>query len=240
MGVRSIRDFTANAAHELRTPLALIRTEVEVTLARAPLGGEYREAFEQVQSETVRMTALIDNLLMLARVDAETERLRREPIEANQLIRRVGEKWRNAMRMALIQFRLETTSEPAFVWGDVDALHRLLTILLDNAVRYTPPGGTVVLKVARNDGFVTFTVHDTGIGIPHQYHDRVFERFYRIDRRRGSGSGLGLALAKLIAEKHGTTISLDSETGKGTSFEFAIPTATVASPANSKQLSVPG
>jgi heavy metal sensor kinase len=232
VGVRSIRDFTANAAHELRTPLALIRTEAEVTLGVPRSGSEYREAFEQVQSETVRMTALIDNLLMLARVDAETDWIRREPIEANQLISQVGEKWRNAMRLALIHFRLERTSEPVFVWGDIDNLDRLLTILLDNAIRYTPPGGTVSLKAAETDGRVVFTVRDSGIGIPREYQDRVFDRFYRVDRRRGGGAGLGLALAKIIAEKHGTTILLDSETGKGTSFEFAIDTATVASPAN--------
>ena len=237
IGVRSIRDFTANAAHELRTPLALIRTEVEVTLGVPRSGSEYREAFEQVQSETVRMTALIDNLLMLARVDAETDWIRREPIEANQLIGQVGEKWRNAMRLALIDFRLERTSEPVFVWGDVDNLHRLFTILLDNAIRYTPPGGTVRLKAAEKDGHVVFTVRDTGIGIPHEYQDRVFDRFYRVDRRRGGGAGLGLALAKVIAEKHGTTLLLDSETGKGTSFEFAIATATVASQANCNQVS---
>ena len=158
-------------------------------------------------------------------------------VQANQLIGQVGEKWRNAMRLALIDFRLERTSEPVFVWGDVDNLHRLFTILLDNAIRYTPPGGTVRLKAAEKDGHVVFTVRDTGIGIPHEYQDRVFDRFYRVDRRRGGGAGLGLALAKVIAEKHGTTLLLDSETGKGTSFEFAIATATVASQANCNQVS---
>lgn len=229
VGVRSIRDFTANAAHELRTPLALIRTEVEVALAAPRSAADYREACEQVQMETVRMTALIDNLLMLARVDAEAESLRPEPIETNQLLLRVGEKWKNAMRAALLNFTVNTPMDPVFIWGDMDSLQRLLTILLDNAVRYTPPGGAVILQAARSGGRVCFDVRDTGLGIAKEHHTRIFDRFYRVDRTRG-GSGLGLALAKWIAEKHGTVISLQSESGRGSAFQFSVPELTVASP----------
>ncbi len=231
IGVRSIRDFTANAAHELRTPIALIRTEVEVALSLPRSASEYREACEQVQLETVRMTALIDNLLMLARVDAETEGVRLQPVEANQLARRVGEKWKNAMRLALLDFAVETTPEPLFVLADADSVPRLLTILLDNAVRYTPPGGAVTLQVARSHGSILFSVRDTGVGIAPEHQPRVFDRFYRVDRTRG-GSGLGLALAKWIAEKHGTTISLNSTIGKGTAFQFSLSEALVDSTSN--------
>jgi heavy metal sensor kinase len=234
LGVCSIRDFTANAAHELRTPLALIRTEVEVALSVPRSASEYREACEQVQIETVRMTALIDNLLMLARVDAETESVYLEPVEANKLILRVGEKWKNAMRLALLEFNVNSMIEPAFVTGDAESLQRLLTILLDNAVRYTPPGGAVSLEVTQNEGRVIFTVRDTGIGIAPEHQARVFDRFYRVDRTRSGsgGSGLGLALAKWIAEKHGTSISLDSAVGQGTCCVFSIPAAVVVSAAN--------
>jgi heavy metal sensor kinase len=229
LGVCSIRDFTANAAHELRTPLALIRTEVEVALSVPRSASEYREACEQVQMEAVRMTSLIDNLLMLARVDAETEIVHLEPIEANKLVLRVGEKWKNAMRLALLDFSVKSMTEPAWALGDSDSLQRLLTILLDNAVRYTPPGGAVGLQVTQSQGHVTFAVRDTGIGIAPEHHARVFDRFYRVDRKRGGsgGSGLGLALAKWIAEKHGTSISLESAAGIGTCCSFSIP-ATVA------------
>jgi heavy metal sensor kinase len=235
LGVRSIRDFTANAAHELRTPLALIRTEVEVALSVPRSAREYREACEQVQLETVRMTGLIDSLLMLARVDAGTEALRCEPIDANQLISHLAEKWKNAMRLALLDFSLDTAMKPVLVSGDIDSLRRLLTILLDNAVRYTPPGGAIHLQVAQSDGLVIFTVRDTGIGIAPEHQPRVFDRFYRVERTRGGasgGSGLGLALAKWIAEKHGTNLLLESAVGKGTSFQFAIPEAVAASPSN--------
>lgn len=237
-GVRSIRDFTANAAHELRTPLALIRAEVEVALSRPRTAEEYREACEQVQLETVRMTGLIDSLLMLARVDAGTENLRFAPIEANQLIRHVGEKWKTAMRLAHLDFSLETEPSPVFISGDTNSLQRLLTILLDNAVRYTRPGGTVNLRIARADSWVVFSVHDTGIGIAPEHQHRVFDRFYRVDRTRGGalgGSGLGLALAKWIAERHGTNVSLQSIVGKGTCFQFAIREVVAPSPVSADE-----
>lgn len=235
-GVRSIRDFTANAAHELRTPLALIRAEVEVALSKPRATEEYREACEQVQMETVRMTGLIDSLLILARADAGMEALRFESLEANRLTLQVGEKWKTAMRLALLDFSVETEPEPVFVRADINGLQRLLTILLDNAVRYTQPGGSVHLRVAHEDGRVIFTVRDTGVGIAPEHQPRVFDRFYRVDRARGGasrGSGLGLALAKWIAEKHGTSLSLESTVGKGSSFGFVLSDTVRVSPSTS-------
>jgi signal transduction histidine kinase len=229
-GVRSIRDFTANAAHELRTPLALIRTEVEVALSRMRTAEEYREACEQVQLQSVRMTGLIDSLLMLARVDAGTETLCSELVDANQLARQVEDKWKNSMRLALLEFTLHTEPGEVFISADRSSLQRLLTILLDNAVRYTPPGGFVILRVSRHDGNVVFTVHDSGIGIAPEDTARVFERFYRVERTRGAasgGSGLGLAIANWIAEKHQTFISLESKLGKGSHFQIAFRQAVI-------------
>jgi heavy metal sensor kinase len=236
-GVRSIRDFTANAAHELRTPLALIRTEVEVALSKPRAAEEYREACEQVQMETVRMSGLIDSLLILARADAGMEALRFELVDANRLAIEVGEKWKTAMLLAFLDFSVETPAEPAFVRGDMNALPRLLTILLDNAVRYTQPGGVVNLRVAREGGLVRFTVKDSGIGIAPEHQPRVFDRFYRVDRTRGNtsrGSGLGLALAKWIAEKHGIGILLESTLGKGSCFGFTMSAVDGASATNSQ------
>lgn len=225
-GVRSIRDFTANAAHELRTPLALIRAEVEVALSKPRAADEYREACEQVQMETVRMTGLIDSLLLLARADAGMEALRFELLDANKLTLQVGEKWKTAMRLAFLDFTVETAPEPLWVKADINGLQRLLTILLDNAVRYTQPGGSVYLRVGLQDACVLFAVQDTGIGVAPEHQPRIFDRFYRVDRMRGSasrGSGLGLALAKWIAEKHGANLSVESSVGKGSTFEFPLP-----------------
>ena len=237
-GVRSIRDFTANAAHELRTPLALIRTEVEVALSMTSRPAEeYREACQHVQLESVRMTGLIDGLLMLARVDSGNETLRFESIEANHLVRQTGEKWKTSMLQALLDFHVELTPEPVFVSGDSDGLQRLLTILLDNALHYTQPGGSVNLCVACEDNRVLFTVTDTGIGIAPEHQTRVFDRFYRVDRTRGCtfrGAGLGLALARWIAEKHGTTLSLKSTVGEGSSFSFGLCAVSTAPQSNSE------
>jgi signal transduction histidine kinase len=236
-GVRSIRDFTANAAHELRTPLALIRTEVEVTLSMMSRSAEdYREACQHVQLESVRMTGLIDGLLMLARVDSGNETLCFESIEANHLVRQTGEKWKTSMLQALLDFRVELMPAPVFVSGDIDSLQRLLTILLDNALHYTQPGGSVNLRVACEDNRVLFTVADTGIGIAPEHQPRVFDRFYRVDRTRGCtfhGAGLGLALARWIAEKHGTALSLESTPGRGSSFSFELRAVSTAPRSNS-------
>src|SRR5580692_8795912 len=237
-GVRSIRDFTANAAHELRTPLALIRTEVEVALSMTSRPAEeYREACQHVQLESVRMTGLIDGLLMLARVDSGNETLRFESIDANHLVRQTGEKWKTSMLQALLDFYVELTPEPVFVSGDSDGLQRLLTILLDNALHYTQPGGSGNLCVTCEDNRVLFTVADTGIGIAPEHQTRVFDRFYRVDRTRGCtfrGAGLGLALARWIAEKHGTTLSLKSTVGEGSSFSFGLCAVSTAPQSNSE------
>jgi heavy metal sensor kinase len=224
-GVRAIKDFTANAAHELRTPLALIRAEVEVALSRPRSAEDYREACEQVQAETVRMTSLIDSLLLLARVDAGTEALRFELLSAHRLVSQVAEKWKTSMRLAMLDFRVETGPQPAMIEADNNSLQRLLTILLDNAYRCTPPGGSITLSVTRENGRVSFTVRDTGVGIAAEHQPRIFDRFYRVERNwpaASQGSGLGLALAKWIVEKHRASLTLESAVGEGSSFQFAI------------------
>jgi heavy metal sensor kinase len=238
-GVRSVRNFTANAAHELRTPLALIRTEVEVALSRPRTADEYRESCEQVQIEAVRLTGLIDSLLMLARVDAGTETLRFEPLDANQLVQRLGDKWKTVTRLAFLDFKIELAPAPVFIHGDSNSLQRLLTILLDNAVRYTPPGGAITMSIEKQNGGVVFSVKDTGIGISPEHQPRIFERFYRVDRVRNDvnqGSGLGLALAQWISEKHHGTLSVESAVAVGTTLRFSIaekietPSSIIAAP----------
>ncbi len=225
-GVCSMRDFVANASHEMRTPLALIRTEVEVALARPRSAEQYREACEQVQIESVRATGLIDSLLMLARCDSESMPLRLQPVDANQLAVQAGAKWKRAMAQALLDFSVALAPVQASILGDASNLERLFAILLDNALRYTPPGGSVQLEVACEQNQVIFTVRDSGMGIAAEHHSRIFDRFYRADRTHGGnsrGAGLGLALAKWIAEKHGGCLGLQSEEGQGSCFTFGMP-----------------
>lgn len=224
-GVRSIRDFTANAAHELRTPIALIRTEVEVALSFSRSNEEYRESYTNVHQETIRMTGLIDNLLVLARTDAGAEVLRFETIDAAQLVRRMGEKWSACLLQALLEFHIETGEAPLPMRCDLLSMQRLLNILMENAWRYTPPGGSITLRAIAENGRVLLEVRDTGIGIAAQHLPRIFERFYRVDPTRSGqlgGSGLGLALAKWIADQHHATLTVESQVGVGTRFLLRI------------------
>jgi heavy metal sensor kinase len=224
-GVRSIREFTANAAHELRTPVALIRTEVEVAMSFPRSTGEYRESCANVQQETIRMAGLIDNLLLLARTDAGAEVLRFEVVDAVQLTRRVGEKWSASMRQALLEFHPEYSDAPLQVRCHVLSMQRLLNILLDNACRYTPPGGSIRLRVSEENESVLLEVSDTGIGIDAKHLPHIFGRFYRVDQprsRQADGSGLGLALAKWIADQHGAALTVESQVGVGTRFCLAM------------------
>jgi heavy metal sensor kinase len=224
-GVRSIRDFTANAAHELRTPIALIRTEVEVVLSFLRSNEEYRESYTNVHQETIRMTGLIDNLLVLARTDVGAEVLRFETIDAAQLVRRVGEKWNACLMQALLEFHIEAGDVLLPMRCDLLSMQRLLNILMENAWRYTPPGGSITLRATAENERVLLEVRDTGIGIDAQHLPRIFERFYRVDPTRSGqlgGSGLGLALAKWIADQHHATLTVESQVGLGTRFLLRI------------------
>jgi signal transduction histidine kinase len=224
-GNRSVRDFTSNAAHELWPPVALMRAEVETALSSPRSNEEYRESFANLQQETIHMSGLLDNMLMLARADAGTEILSYEVIDAGRLVRRVGEKWSHSMRQALLEFHVETCGAPAPICVDLVSIQRLLNILLENACRFTPPGGSITLRATADTERVLLEVRDTGIGISGEHLPRLFQRFYRVDSARSrqlGGSGLGLALAKWIADQHHATLIVESEIGIGTCFRFTI------------------
>lgn len=224
-GVRSIQDFTTNAAHELRTPIALIRAEVEVALFSPRSNTEYRESCANVQKETVRMTELIESLLMLARTDAGVEALQFEIVDAAQLVRQVGNKWNASMSQTNLEFRTEISDAPMAVLCDPLGIQRLLNILLENARRYTPAGGLVTLCATSVNGSVLLEVSDTGIGIPEECLSRIFERFYRVDQVRSrelGGSGLGLAIAKWVADQHQATLTVESQMNAGSRFVVRI------------------
>ncbi len=224
-GNRSIQDFTANASSELRSPVALIRTEVDAALSSPRSNEEYRESFANLQQEVIHMGGLLDNMLMLARADAGKEILNYEVIDAGRLARRVGEKWSPSMRQALLEFHVETCCAPALIRADLVSIQRLLNILLENACRYTPPGGSITLRATADTERVLLEVRDTGIGISGEHLPRLFQRFYRVDSvrsRQQGGSGLGLALAKWIADQHQATLIVESEIGVGTCFRVAI------------------
>ena len=225
-GYQSVRSFTANAAHELRSPVALLRAEAEVALAFPRDAGYYRDTCERVLHNSAQMTRLIDQLLSLARADAGVEVLRLEPVNLPDLIEEVTEEWAERFTEAQIEFLCAVDTSELWVEADYVALKRLLNILLENAWRYTPSGQSVTLAVRVQahslDSCATeISVSDTGIGISAENQSRVFQRFCRIAQPlhgNVTGSGLGLVLAQWIAERHGSAIQLQSSPGNGSRF----------------------
>jgi heavy metal sensor kinase len=216
------RRFVADASHELRTPLTALQAIVSVTRERPRSAEEYEQALDDVDGETARLRTLVENLLELARGDAE-RLAEREPIDVSGLLRDVC-----ASLEVLADdkgLRLTCELEDGLVAeGDGDALVRLFVNVLDNAIKYTD-GGVDVAGVAV-DGVVAVTVRDSGRGVPAEQLPHLFERFYRGDASRSAeGSGLGLAIARLIAEAHGGTIAISSGEGRGTTCEVRLPAA---------------
>jgi heavy metal sensor kinase len=224
----SVRAFTGNASHELRTPISLLRTEIEVALYRPRDAEHYRATLERLHEETVRMTSLVENLLSLARADAGAEAMSLKPIDARELLDRAGQTWKTAMQHSLLDFGAEMRGDDLVLLGDMSGLQRLLSILLENATRYTPPGGSVVLSASGAQKHVVLAVQDTGVGISAENLSRIFERFYRVPQAAEPaprGSGLGLALAKWIADRHGAQLTVESEPGRGSCFSIALERA---------------
>jgi signal transduction histidine kinase len=221
----SVRTFTGNASHELRTPISLLRTEIEVAIFRSREVEEYREILGRMHAETVGMTDLVENLLSLARADGGAEAITFAPIRVDDLFIQAKQTWESAIRRAMLDFHVEIPDDDVVVLGDLRSIQRLLSILLENASKYTPPGGMVELTATVNDQRTVFSVRDTGVGIPPEHRQRIFERFYRttsVSDNGPQGSGLGLALGKWIAQRHCTELCVQSEPGCGTCFSFSL------------------
>jgi heavy metal sensor kinase len=220
-----VRRFTADAAHELRTPLAVPRSAAEYSL-RAPRDLEqYRRVQEDQLEEIDRLTCLVEGLLFLSRGDAGHGASAFQTVHLDQVIRDVADSLQSiAGKKGLMLAAGDLTA--CDVRGDESQLRRLLFNVLDNAIKYTPPGGAVTIRSESRDGEVHVVVADTGVGIPAEHLPRVFDRFYRIDPARGDeseGSGLGLAIALAIVERHGGTIEIESSPGRGTCVSLRLP-----------------
>jgi heavy metal sensor kinase len=224
-----MRRFTADASHELRTPLAVLRAEVEVALGKPLAPGEVQALLTSVLEECDRLARLTDQLLTLARQDAGTAPREKEPVDVAGLAAGVVEDLRPLAEAKGQTLRLgvEPDCSGRAVRGDPAQLRQALVNLVDNAVKYTPAGGTVEVRVAGADaGGVAVTVADTGEGIPPEHLPRVFERFYRVDKARSremGGTGLGLAIVRGIVEGHGGRVELTSEVGRGTVCTVTLP-----------------
>ncbi|QEH34462.1 Sensor kinase CusS [Aquisphaera giovannonii] len=220
-----VRRFTADAAHELRTPLAILRNEAEVAL-RVPRDSEqYRDCLENMLEEIDHLARLSEALLLLFRGDAGLGANRREPLEIHSVVEEIAEHIRVVATDHQQDLAVEACS-PCRVTGNPEQLRRLVFNLLDNAVKFTPAGGRIEVRVGGAGGRVQIVVSDTGIGIAPEHLPRVFDRFYRVDSarsRRTGGNGLGLSICRSIVEAHQGTIELASEPGRGTVVTVNLP-----------------
>ena len=224
-----ITEFTADASHELRTPIALIHTEAELALRRSRNEAEYQEALRHILAESDRTAKLLEELLALARADSGREALNIQPIDLLAIWRESAAKWSRVAALRNLQFEEHVNVQPLPVMGDASALRRVIDILLDNAFKYTASPGKVTLTAEETNGRTVLSVEDTGGGIAQEDQARIFERFYRVDKARSrelGGVGLGLAIAQWIVHLHQGSITVNSELGKGSIFRVGIPATT--------------
>jgi len=221
-----VTQFTADASHELRTPVSLIRTEAEIVLRRSRGDAEYREALRHILLEAERTSVLVEELLSLARADSGRETLRIAPIDLSAMVREVSEQWQELMATRGIAFTCEIDCDRITILGDHNALQRLMNVLLDNAMKYTPAPGTIDLGMETSGSSVVIRVCDSGIGIAREEQQKIFERFYRVDRARSRdsrGAGIGLAIAQWIVQQHKGSITVQSSPNKGSTFQVELP-----------------
>lgn len=233
-----LRQFSADASHELRSPLAVIRSHADVALQRPRTSEEYEETLRRIVGESRRLSRIVEEMLQLSRVEAGERVLDLRRVFLDDLVVDAVESVRDVARAR--DQRLELTEfEEASIRGDEAALRRLVVILLDNAIKFTENGGRIDVRVGREDATVRLEVEDTGCGIPPDQLPFIFDRFFKGDQSRRrldsssaeGGAGLGLAIARAIAEAHGATIEVRSTVGVGSTFTARFPSYTKESTA---------
>ena len=242
-----ISRFSADIAHDLRTPVNNIRGEAEVALARARSADEYRDVIESCLEEAVRLSDLIGDLLFLARAESPLANLRREPVDVGELLGGVREYYEASAADGGVSLTTAVADEPVIAELDRTLLQRAVGNLVSNALAHTPPGGAVVLGMGVDSSGVDYSdrdlsnpesssicieVSDTGVGIPAESLPRVFDRFFRVDSSRAQasgGTGLGLAIVQSIMLLHGGTIEISSQPGQGTRVTLRMPAVSTPS-----------
>jgi two-component system phosphate regulon sensor histidine kinase PhoR len=221
------RDFVANVSHEFKTPLTAIQGFAETLLAGAIDDAQNRVRFlEIILEHSQRLARLTDDLLRLSQMDADRLGLEIQGVGVSQFVESCVETARRPAAERDLRISVNLSNRLPDIAADRRRLAEVLQNLLDNAIQYTPPGGQIMLSASANGSEVTFTVSDTGIGIPQTDQPRIFERFYRVDVARSrevGGTGLGLAIAKHLVEVHGGRIWVESEVGQGSQFHFTVP-----------------
>jgi heavy metal sensor kinase len=223
---RRITRFTADASHDLRTPITIIRATAEIALRKQRSELEYQEALIRVLETSVETTALLENLLTLARADAGTGGLEMHTVDLAAHVRRAQERAAVLAASKSLSLSVRVPEAPVHVRADSVAIDRLLLILLDNALKYTPPGGRCEIELQKSEHEAHILVRDSGVGIETNELELVFERFHRSDQARSPeipGAGLGLSIARWIAGVHGGSIRAASTIGVGSEFLVTLP-----------------
>jgi heavy metal sensor kinase len=219
--------FIADASHELRTPLAVLRGETEIALAKQRTLDEYEESLSLIQEEAERLSRIVEDLFLLARQPIETPAaLSKERVSLNDAVKDCARAAQVLATRKGVRLTTENNSALIDLNGDKELITRMILNLLDNAVKYTPAGGEILLALTRQNGNAEIVVRDTGVGIPEQDRQRVFDRFYRVDKARSralGGAGLGLSIVRWIVEVHGGEIHIDSVPGRGSTFTVDLP-----------------
>lgn len=220
-----LQQFTSDASHELRTPLAAIRASGEIALGRTRTEAEYRDTIGSMLEETDRLTQLVERLLFLARIDQGQVALKFKPAEISSVLRQRLDILGVLADEKKIQLQASFDNE-CKISADEALLAQAFDNLIDNAIKYTPPGGVVAVSLDVQNGWATVSISDTGPGIPSKHHARIFDRFYRVDTSRSrecGGSGLGLAIVSWIVKVHKGHVELDSKVGSGSTFRIRFP-----------------
>jgi len=216
-----LSQFSADLAHELRTPIANILGEAQVTLTRERTADEYREVIESVIAECERLSGIVDNLLFVARVDAARESVERKEFDGRAALEKIATFYRTIAEDRHIAIHCGGEGE---IYGDPVLFGRAVSNLVDNALRSTPDGGTIQILIAVNGAHSEVVVRDNGRGVSPEHLPRLFDRFYRVDSSRSSdGAGLGLALVKSIVDLHGGSAKIESEVNRGTTVTLTFP-----------------
>jgi heavy metal sensor kinase len=222
---RQVQQFSADASHELGTPLTAIRGEAEVALMRPLAPEQYQRSLRSILESAQRMSQIIENLLLLARMESDRIAVRRELVALDDLLLAVFELQEPLARRKGLTLEIEEAAE-AVVAGDPLWLHQMATNLVNNAIKYTPAGGHVTLALFQEGEEAVLRVSDDGIGIPAEHVPFIFDRFYRVDSgrsRESGGTGLGLSIVQWVADTHGGRVEVESEPGKQTRFTVRLP-----------------